>query len=225
MKYVITGSSSGLGYSLARKLLKQGDVIGLSRRNRDFVFDEHIDYHFTHINADLSLTDTFSENSNVINCLKEILQDSEFTLVLNAGVFYSGTRRLEEAERTKLFWVNLFSIIELIQQMQKLKLKRIFFINSISGLIGQKTQHEYASSKHGLMGYLRSLINEAKEKPYDVMAINPGGINTELWSEYPEIDNTSFLSPEELAGIIVNLISLKGRIFIPSFTILPAADL
>lgn len=225
MMYVVTGSSSGLGYSLARKLLKHGDVIGLSRRNRDIAVEDDPRYDFTHIYADLSLSDTFTENSNSIKCLKRKLQDNSFTLVLNAGVFYSGTSRLDETQRTKLFWVNLFSIIELIQQMQKLNLKRIFFINSISGLIGQKTQHEYASSKHGLMGYLRSLMNEAKEKPYDVMAINPGGINTELWSEYPGIDNTTFLCPEELSGIIVNLILLEGRIFIPSFTILPEADL
>lgn len=225
MKYVVTGSSSGLGYSIAEKLLDQGHVIGVSRRKREvMIADKHAN-NFTHIEADLSIEDTFSENSSVIHRLKEQLDIDEFTLVLNAGVFYSGTCRLEADERSNLFWVNLFSIMELIRQMQKLNLKRIFFINSISGLIGQKTQHEYASSKHGLMGYIRSLINEAKNMPYDVMVINPGGINTELWAEYPAIDTKDFLCPDELAKVVVSLITIKQRLFIPSFTILPPSDL
>ena len=37
MKFVITGTSSGLGYELANKLISFGDVIGISRRKHDLV--------------------------------------------------------------------------------------------------------------------------------------------------------------------------------------------
>jgi 3-oxoacyl-[acyl-carrier protein] reductase len=225
MKYVVTGSSSGLGYSLARKLLKKGDVIGLSRRDQNIIIKDCTGHKYSHIHADLSVPNIFSENSNLTKSVKKHLRDHEFTLILNAGVFYSGYQRLSGDERNRLFCVNLFSIMDLVNQVQKMNMKRIFFINSISGLIGQKTQHEYASSKHGLMGYIRSLINEAKDKPYDIMAINPGGIRTELWSEYPSIDTNDFLNPDELSDVIVSLITVKQRLFIPSFTILPPSDL
>jgi len=225
MKYVVTGTSSGLGCSIARKLIKHGDVLGLSRRNQDLSGDGDQRHKYTHFKADLSTSNVFDANSPIIFSLKELLKGDDFTLILNAGQFYSGAKRLEAAERTKLFWVNLFSIIDLVERLKLPNLRRIIFINSISGLIGQETQHEYAASKHGLMGYIRSLILEAKKTQYDVMVINPGGINTELWLEYPNIDNTSFLDLEELTDIIVNLASLKGRVFIPSFQILPAVDL
>ena len=225
MKYVVTGSSSGLGYCLTKKLLERGDVVGISRHSPDKQIKSCSNFTYDHIDADLSQADTFSESSRITNELKEKISDNAFTLILNAGVFYSGTERLAIEERTNLFWVNLFSIMELIKQLQDLDLKRIFFINSISGLIGQPTQHEYASSKHALMGYVRSLIKEAVNMPYDIMVINPGGINTELWTQYPKINQNDFLCPEDVAEIVVNLLSIKNRMFIPSFTILPEVDL
>ena len=33
MKYIITGSSSGLGYSLTERLILKGQVLGISRSN------------------------------------------------------------------------------------------------------------------------------------------------------------------------------------------------
>lgn len=225
MKYVVTGSSSGLGYSLACKLLKKGDVIGLSRRDPNIIIEECSGYHYTHVYADLSIPNVFSDSASAIENLKEKLQNHEFTLVINAGVFYSGSQRLSSDERNKMFCVNLFSVMDLVYRLETLNLKRIFFINSISGLIGQSQQHEYTSSKHGLMGYIRSLIKDAQRMPYDVMAINPGGINTELWEEYPAVDANDFLNPDELAKVIVSLISIEQRVFIPSFTILPPSDL
>jgi len=225
VKYVITGSSSGLGYSITQKLMSQGDVIGISRRNRDIVGEQDLECNFKHIKADLSKVDVFSKSSNVIKSLNSCLQDDEFTLVLNAGVFYSGSCRLRGDERVRLFRINLFSIMDLISEMQKMNLKRIFFINSISGLVGQETQHEYASSKHGLMGYIKSLIKDSKNKPYDIMVINPGGIKTELWNEYPAINTDDFLNPDELANVILSLIMIQQRVCIPSFSILPISDI
>lgn len=225
MKYVVTGSSSGLGNRLAQKLLNLGDVVGISRRNPENIIKERTNFSYHHIEADLSKDNTFSKNSKILSELKEQLLYDELTLVLNAGAFYSGTERLDSDARSKLFWVNLFSIMELIEQMKDLQLKRIFFINSISGLVGQPAQHEYASSKHALMGYIRSLIKEANNMPYDIMVINPGGINTELWTQYPWIDKNAFLCPEDLTEIIINLLTIKNRMFIPSFTVLPEIDL
>ena len=105
-----------------------------------------------------------------------------------------------------------------------MKLKRIFILNSISGLIGEASQHEYVASKHALMGFTRSLIKESKNSKYDVMCINPGGINTELWDDYPDVDTDTFIEPKELARIIVSLLMIKQRLFIENMIILPPED-
>ena len=75
------------------------------------------------------------------------------------------------------------------------------------------------------MGYVRSLMKSAKNSKYDVMCINPGGIQTELWSGYDNINSADFLKPETIASICDLLISIPQRCFIESMPILPPSDL
>ena len=74
------------------------------------------------------------------------------------------------------------------------------------------------------MGYVRSLIKEAKDLPFDIMCINPGGIKTELWNKYVNVDKESFILPSELARIIISLLNTKQKLFIENMKILPIAD-
>ena len=67
--------------------------------------------------------------------------------------------------------------MDMIDYLSAPNLKDIV-VNSISELL-KPYQHEYVASKHALMGYLKSLIAESNNN-FDVMAINPGGIDTEF---------------------------------------------
>ena len=224
MKYLITGTSRGLGFHLASKLLTYGDVIGISRSIGSAETLLH-NQSFTYLEADLSKFDILSKKNMFRETLLKEIEDEEFTVVINAAKFFSNSRRLCAKERQELFQLNLFSVMDLVEALRGLSIKRIFFVNSISGLLGQDSQHEYAASKHALMGYVRSLMKEAKSMPYDIMCINPGGIKTELWNNYPDVDVTSFLNSDELAEIIVKLLLIKQRMFIESMVILPESDL
>ena len=57
------------------------------------------------------------------------------------------------------------------------------------------------------------------------MCVNPGGIKTELWDDYSNIDTSSFIEPKELARIIIGLLETKQKLFIENMTILPLADI
>ena len=224
MKFVITGASSGLGFELANQLTAYGKVIGISRRLHDSSKLKK-NKQFLHVVADLSKLNVAAKDSVLINSLHKKINNEEFTLIINAAKFYAGNYRLSPKEREKLFQINIFSVMDLVEALRNWKLKRILFVNSISGLIGQASQHEYSASKHALMGFVRSLIKEAKHMPFDIMSINPGGINTELWADYPDVITSSFIQPVELAKIIVTLLSTKHRLFIENMVILPESDI
>ena len=223
MKFLITGTSSGLGFELASQLTSYGKVIGISRR---VIATNKLSKNkkFSHIAADLSNFNVASKGSELVNSLHKKINNEEFTLIINAAKFYAGNERLNSQEREKLFNLNIFSVMDLVESLRNWKLKRILFINSISGLIGQAFQHEYSASKHALMGFVRSLIKEAKHMPFDVMSINPGGINTELWADYPDVTTNSFIPPAELAKIIITILLTKHRLFIENMVILPESD-
>ena len=223
MNYLVTGVSSGLGFELAYQLVDCGRVIGVSRTiGKSDAFSQ--DPRFKFIPWDLSLISTEAGASIFFDKIKGLINDENLTLVINAAQFYSGKTRLSNPDTVQMLNVNLLSIMKLIQFLRQLKLKRIFIVNSISGLIGEATQHEYVASKHALMGFTRSLIKESKNSKYDVMCINPGGINTELWDDYPDVDTDTFIEPKELARIIVSLLMIKQRLFIENMIILPPED-
>ena len=98
-------------------------------------------------------------------------------------------------------------------------------INSISGLRGQENQISYSASKHAMMGLLNSLVKIGKQKNFDVICINPGGINTELWDKVnskPDIEK--FLNPYDLANLCVFLLKYPSKVFIGPMVILPEVD-
>ena len=223
MKYIITGSSSGLGYCLAERLVLKGQVLGISRSN---VLSEKLikSQAFENLNYDFSNQDNIQLFHILVKKLIHFIDNEPFTLILNAASFYSSKDRLSYSSLNTMFKVNVFSLISLIQSLENLKLKRVFIINSISGLIGNSFQHEYSASKHAVMGFARSLAKSAKGASYDVMCINPGGMKTELWRGYDNVDTSDFLSPEVIADVCISLISIPQRTFIENMSILPPSD-
>ena len=223
MKFIITGPSSGLGYCLTERLISRGHVIGVSRSiGRSAIFSKS--GLFSHIEYDFSKECSIQQFNYLVDSLKLFVSSNPFTLILNAASFYSGKNRLSDSSLSALFKVNVYSIINLVKALEDSNLKRIFIVNSISGLIGQIDQHEYTASKHAVMGFARSLAKGAKNASYDVMCINPGGMLTELWNNHEDIDTTDFLRPEIVADLCMSLITIPQRAFIEHMSILPPSD-
>lgn len=223
MKYVITGTSSGLGFEIASILVQQGSVIGISRSlGKAAKLLSAAD--FTHIECDLKFSDQRSIEST-FNQIEELSSSDEIVLILNAAEFYMGVERLDFDSTEGMMRLNFTSQVELLKRMLALKLRRIMVINSVSGLIGQAEQEEYSASKHALMGYVKSLAKSTKECDFDIMCINPGGIETELWKGVGNVNVSDFIDPKILAHLCVTLINLQQRLYITNLTILPPSDL
>ena len=221
MKYIITGTSSGLGFSLAMKLLPFGNVIGISRSlgkaaslGDGFDFVEH----------DLSDSSNYLLYKALLERLQMFISDDAFSLVFNASSFYMNIKRLDGNSLTSLFEVNVFSAMNLVRDLQTSNLKRILFVNSVSGLVGQSLQPEYVASKHALMGFSRSLAQSARDSNFDVMSINPGGMKTELWNHHGEVDCSDFLDVNVVSDLCLSLLMIPQRAFIQEMVILPPSD-
>lgn len=221
MIFVVTGTSSGLGYEIAKKLTASQTVIALSRSiGKAKALMNSSSFHW--LSCDFSSVDVVYM-LDLIREINSIAKDEEICLVLNAGIFYAGPDRYEIVDLENMMRVNFYSAYTLTEHLKKSNLRRVFFVNSVSGLVGQSNQHEYVSTKHALMGYARSLSKEAKNSNYDVMVVNPGGIKTELWND-SNIATHDFIEVEPLAEFFCMLMNLKQRIFIDEMVILPPSD-
>ena len=92
-----------------------------------------------------------------------------------------------------------------IKNMIKNKNGRIINISSVSGLMGNPGQVNYASSKAALSGFTKSLAKEVGSRNITVNSVAPGYIDTDM---------TSFLDADAKEKIINNI--PLGRIGIAS---------
>jgi NAD(P)-dependent dehydrogenase (short-subunit alcohol dehydrogenase family) len=224
MVYIVTGSTSGLGLKIALKLCKEGKVIGISRSISVPSELREFGKIYSHYELDLS-----ESSCKVRKSFKKIIStinpDERVVLIINAAKFQASNMALDPEESIALFNSNFFNATVLVNSLIGAQLRRVLFINSISGLVAQPNQFDYSASKHALQAFSDTLAISAKESDFDVMTINPGGINTELWDN---ADNSppveKFIDPDELAGLVVYILKLQGRIFIKNFIILPSVD-
>ena len=202
---VITGSSKGLGKTLAIALIKSGaKVVINARANRE------IKTLAREIGAEYFAADVTKE--------KEMKALAKFALkkfgridiwINNAGIW---TQRgpIEETDLKKvraMMEVNLYGTI--IGSLAALKIMRsqgagaIVNIISRSATGGRPLSAGYTATKWAARGFTESLRIALEPHNIQVLAIHPGGIQTDLFGEHQPKDYANFMPPEFTAAMIV----------------------
>ena len=194
---IITGTSSGLGRSLAECFLNNGfRVMGISRSR--FVDQiHHINY--SHHNCDIT------NLQSVINFSVAISQPIDL-LIHNAASFSLQKFENESAYNiNKMIDTNLKAPIILTNQLlpSMKQGSKIFFINSVAGLEEIENQSIYCATKYGLTAFAGVLGKELKDKGIKVTSFHPGGINTPLWDNLGfHADTSKLLDPNDVAQLV-----------------------
>jgi 3-oxoacyl-[acyl-carrier protein] reductase len=106
-------------------------------------------------------------------------------LVNNAGVTKDGLlMRMSEEDWDLVLDTNLKSVFNLskaaIRPMMSQRSGKIINITSVSGVIGNAGQANYASSKAGMIGFTKSLAKELGSRNIQVNAVAPGFVDTDM---------------------------------------------
>ena len=179
-KVLVSGGTKGIGRAIVTKLLDEGySVIATTRDKTKANILEH--KNLTVENLDLSSKDSVSEFQEKVESFKPSI------LVNNAGVTKDNLfLRMSENDWTEVIETNLNGTYRLtkifLKDMIKNKWGRIINIGSISGLMGNPGQTNYASSKAALEGFTRSLAKEIGSRNITVNLVSPGFINTDMTS-------------------------------------------
>ncbi len=190
---IVTGTSSGFGMYCAIELAKAGFNVVSTMRNVGRaeallkLADENkvSDQIFLHA-LDVTSTDSIQTFKGYIKELPNI-----DVLVNNAGYALGGfSEELSINEYRLQFETNVFGVMAVTQSvlpfMRKNKRGRIINMSSISGKFGFPGLSPYTASKHALEGYSESLRLELRPFGIDVVLIEPGSYQTNIWSS---IDN------------------------------------
>jgi len=175
-KFLITGSSSGVGKYLTENLLEQNNVVGIARRNNF----KHINYH--HITLDLAKVSLVTDKA------KQIAKEHEDInhIIINAGFgYFKELDQFSEKQIIELFNVNIISQIILLRfllsNLRKQKNSKIIFIGSEAALNGAKKATIYAATKFAMRGFAQSLRAELKQDNIAVTMLNPGVMDSDFY--------------------------------------------
>ena len=176
---IVTGASSGIGKSVARKLLKKGYRVHAAARRTDAMDD------LTTLGARvhyLDLTKPESIEAFVASVLAE--GDRIDVLVNNAGYgSYGAVEEIPMADARAQMDVNVFGLAHVIQlvlpSMRRRRTGRILNVSSIGGKIWSPLGAWYHASKFAVEGFSDCLRNELRPFGIDVVLIEPAGTVTE----------------------------------------------
>ena len=191
-RVLITGSSRGIGASIARRLAGEYEVVLHARSKSDELLKMASELGAKFMTFDVADTAAAKE---------AIEADMEangvyYGVILNAGITRDNTFvGLSDEEWFDVIDVNLngfYNVLRpaLMPMIRARKPARIVTLSSVSGVIGNRGQVNYSASKAGIIGASKALAVELASRGITVNCVAPGLIKTDM-SE--EILNSDFL--------------------------------
>ena len=224
---LVTGAGRGIGRQIALTLAKEGMFVVVNFNGSRERAQEVVDT----IKADggdgviyqCNVSD-FAQTENMVKDLVKTYGHVD-VLVNNAGITRDGLiMKMSEEDFDAVIETNLkgcFNTIRhLSRQMLKQRSGKIINIASVSGVLGNVGQANYAASKAGIIGLTKTMARELASRGITVNAIAPGFIHTEMTevlsdavkqSAVAQIPLGKFGETEDIAEMAAFLASDKAK--------------
>ena len=184
---LVTGGSRGIGKEIALSLADNCSQVAILYAGRKDAADETVgELEKKNVKA-MAVQCDVSDDAAVQDAFKQVKDafGPIAILVNNAGITKDMlTLRMSAEDFAKVIAVNLNGAFHTIKACYRDFLKlgwgRILNISSVSGLMGNPGQANYASSKAGLIGLTKTVARELAGRGVTVNAICPGFIETDM---------------------------------------------
>jgi NAD(P)-dependent dehydrogenase (short-subunit alcohol dehydrogenase family) len=194
---VVTGASTGIGRATALLLDGKGYRVfaGVRKEADGKNLSEEASDTLTPVIIDVTNQPSITAAKRKIS--RSVGKDGLVGLVNNAGVGGGGGpiefMNLQDLYET--LDVNLFGQITVTQEFLPLLRKAqgtIVYVASIGGRVASPFMSPYNISKFGVEALGESLRHELKPWDIDVVVVEPGSIDTDIWSKGADTINTLF---------------------------------
>ncbi|MAB83593.1 MAG: 3-oxoacyl-[acyl-carrier-protein] reductase [Phycisphaerae bacterium] len=183
---VVTGASRGIGRSIALRLAEDGHRVVLVARSADALDTLRAEIESAGGSASVATCD-LADGTAVNDLIESVVSDEGRLdiLVNNAGITRDGLMlRMSDEDFDEVLNVNLRSVFvacrAAARPMMRGRFGRMINISSVTGLIGNPGQANYAAAKAGIIGMTKTIAKEFASKGVTANVVAPGFIQTEM---------------------------------------------
>ena len=219
---IVTGSTVGIGFAIARSFLKEGAKVAICGRTQSRV-DEAVKNlrEFGEIEGYVADVGQKKDVQAMVEPFARKNNDRIDILVNNAGItmdaqFY----KMTDEQFEKVMQANLFSVFyctkAVVPYMMKNNYGKIISTSSVSGFNGNFGESNYAASKAAITGMSKVLAKELGKYNINVNSISPGFVTTDMTAQMPAEARERSIAmiplkragePEDLASVYVYVAS------------------
>lgn len=213
---LVTGGSGQIGAAICRVLAEDGlhVIVHANKRleNAEKLVKEIVASGGSAEFVTFDVTDT----NQVAASLSSLLTDGPIqVLVSNAGIHDDAPLAGMSADQWySVLDVSLngyYNVVQpLLLPMMKTRWGRIVTITSVSAIVGNRGQANYAAAKAGLHGATKSLARECASRGVTVNAVAPGIVATTGYEEHFPKERIENLVPMKRAGEPAEIADLVG---------------
>jgi 3-oxoacyl-[acyl-carrier protein] reductase len=226
---LVTGATQGIGRATAFALGRAGYRVGVCARTAatvDALVRELEGEGIQSAGAAADVSDP-ARVSDAVARIVGVLGDVGL-LVNNAGVLIARPFEeltLEDWETTMATNLRgLFLVTRaVLPAMRRRREGTVVNVASLAGRNGFVGGTAYAASKHGVLGFSRSLMLEVRKEGIRVITICPGSVATGMLRDQPLLksDPDRILRPEDVAQAILHAVQLPARALVSELDIRP----
>lgn len=183
---MVTGASRGIGRSIALRLAEDGHRVVLVARSADALDTLRAEIESAGGSASVATCD-LADGTAVNDLIESVVSDEGRLdiLVNNAGITRDGLMlRMSDEDFDEVLNVNLRSVFiacrAAARPMMRGRFGRMINISSVTGLIGNPGQANYAAAKAGIIGMTKTIAKEFASKGVTANVVAPGFIQTEM---------------------------------------------
>ena len=219
---IVTGSSQGIGKTIARTFAESGAHIVLNDIDEESLKNTKIEFNNKDLKCD-TIPCNVTRKDEVQTLIKKTYQEHGRidVLINNAGITRDTLlMRMKDRDWDSVIDTNLkgafLTTRASIRYFLKQRSGSIINISSVVGIIGNAGQSNYAASKAGLIGFSKSVAKELAPRNINVNLVAPGFIKTKMTEELPDEVKDKYLAniplkyfgkPEDVANAVLFLAS------------------
>ncbi len=215
---VVTGSSKGIGYSIAESLANAGANVIISARNAEEVTQAARKIGSNGKGSAVGVVCDMREHDDVRTLISRAVE--EFggldLLVNNAGVgVFAPVADMTAEQWDQVIETNLTGVFlachEAIPHLREKDDSWIINIGSLAGKNAFPGGAAYNASKFGLIGFSEALMQEVRYDGIRVNYIMPGSVNTYFNDKEPSPEEAWKLQPQDIAQLVLDLLAFKSN--------------